>query len=140
LTEVTATPRRGAWTYKDPLRFDGGDTNLYAYVGNDPVNLIDPSGFDWSDWDLSGPANVSAGFAALDLLARGERAVQGALDGLPQPTEGSIERGRGLHQIGLVRRLGHAMPFQLNPGAERGAVKFPPNVRSWKYRPRTGGR
>ncbi len=26
----------------DPLGFGGGDTNLYAYVHNDPVNLIDP--------------------------------------------------------------------------------------------------
>ncbi|RUO94464.1 hypothetical protein D7Y11_04325 [Corallococcus sp. AB018] len=34
----------GRWTAKDPIRFAGGDSNLYAYVGNDPVNLIDPSG------------------------------------------------------------------------------------------------
>ena len=29
---------------KDPILFAGGDTNLYGYVFNDPVNLIDPSG------------------------------------------------------------------------------------------------
>lgn len=34
----------GRWTAKDPLNFGGGDTNLYAYVGNDPINLIDISG------------------------------------------------------------------------------------------------
>ncbi|MCY1019272.1 HNH/endonuclease VII fold putative polymorphic toxin [Pyxidicoccus sp. MSG2] len=34
----------GRWTAKDPLRFGGGDTNLYAYVGGDPVNFVDPSG------------------------------------------------------------------------------------------------
>ena len=34
----------GRWTAKDPIRFDGGDTNLYGYVVNDPVNLIDPNG------------------------------------------------------------------------------------------------
>lgn len=27
-----------------PIGFNGGDTNLYGYVLNDPVNLIDPSG------------------------------------------------------------------------------------------------
>ncbi|MBE0515699.1 RHS repeat-associated core domain-containing protein, partial [Sulfurimonas sp.] len=32
----------GKWTAKDPIGFDGGDTNLYGYVLNDPVNLIDP--------------------------------------------------------------------------------------------------
>ncbi len=37
--------RTGRWTSKDPIRFDGGDTNLYGYVVSDPVNFIDPSGF-----------------------------------------------------------------------------------------------
>jgi RHS repeat-associated protein len=34
----------GRWTAKDPIQFAGGDTNLYAYVENDPVNFIDPFG------------------------------------------------------------------------------------------------
>jgi RHS repeat-associated protein len=29
---------------EDPVGFDAGDTNLYAYVGNNPTNLTDPSG------------------------------------------------------------------------------------------------
>lgn len=33
----------GRWTSKDPIAFKGG-INLYGYVGNDPVNLSDPSG------------------------------------------------------------------------------------------------
>ena len=36
----------GRWTAKDPIGFAGGDTNLYGYVLNDPVNLIDPSGLE----------------------------------------------------------------------------------------------
>ncbi|MBI4954787.1 MAG: hypothetical protein HY908_22385, partial [Myxococcales bacterium] len=37
-------PAVGRWTAKDPIRFDGGDANLYAYVGNDPIEGPDPSG------------------------------------------------------------------------------------------------
>jgi RHS repeat-associated protein len=34
----------GRWTAKDPIRFAGGDENIYAYVGGDPVGKIDPEG------------------------------------------------------------------------------------------------
>lgn len=34
----------GRWTSKDPIRFQGGNTNLYGYVLTDPVNLIDITG------------------------------------------------------------------------------------------------
>ena len=36
--------RTGRWTVKDPIGFAGGDFNLYGYVLNDPVNLVDPYG------------------------------------------------------------------------------------------------
>ncbi len=34
----------GKWTAKDPIDFSGGDSNLYGYVLNDPVNFVDPTG------------------------------------------------------------------------------------------------
>lgn len=37
-------PHTGRWTSKDPIRFGGGDSNLYGYVLGDPVNFIDPTG------------------------------------------------------------------------------------------------
>lgn len=37
-------PETGRWTAKDPIRFEGGDSNLYGYVLTDPVNKIDPPG------------------------------------------------------------------------------------------------
>jgi len=40
-------PETGRWTVKDPIRFDGGDTNLYGYVLNDPINFYDPLGLIW---------------------------------------------------------------------------------------------
>ncbi|MBK8742437.1 MAG: hypothetical protein IPM02_24415 [Betaproteobacteria bacterium] len=38
-------PAAGRWTARDPAVFRGGQTNLYAYVNNNPVNLVDPAGF-----------------------------------------------------------------------------------------------
>jgi RHS repeat-associated protein len=36
----------GRWTAKDPIKFSGGDTNLYGYVLQDPINEADPSGLE----------------------------------------------------------------------------------------------
>jgi len=58
-------PETGRWTAKDPIRFAGGDSNLYGYVLGDPVNLFDPMGTDWVD----SAANFSAGFG--DVLTFG---------------------------------------------------------------------
>lgn len=37
-------PDTGRWTAKDPILFAGGDTDLYGYVLNDPIMLVDPWG------------------------------------------------------------------------------------------------
>jgi RHS repeat-associated protein len=39
-------PFDGRWTSQDPLSFAAGDTNLYRYVFNDPLDAIDPTGDD----------------------------------------------------------------------------------------------
>jgi RHS repeat-associated protein len=37
-------PVIGRWLQRDPIKFDGGTTNLYEYCGNDSVNCVDSSG------------------------------------------------------------------------------------------------
>lgn len=37
-------PKAGRFVTKDPIGFDSGDVNLYAYVENNPVNFVDPTG------------------------------------------------------------------------------------------------
>lgn len=37
-------PTIGRWTTEDPIAFEGGDADLYRYVGNNPTNFTDPSG------------------------------------------------------------------------------------------------
>lgn len=53
-------PTTGRWTTKDAIRFEGGDTNIYAYVTNDPANVIDPSGLR-TECSSDGFGNCGAG-------------------------------------------------------------------------------
>jgi RHS repeat-associated protein len=57
-------PQVGRWLSNDPLGFDGGQTNLYVYVGNDPVNYTDPTGR--LPWFISGPLCVYYEWRASD--------------------------------------------------------------------------
>ena len=41
-------PQVGRFISEDPSGFDGGDVNLYAYVGGNAVNRSDPSGLTWN--------------------------------------------------------------------------------------------
>ncbi|OJH33718.1 RHS repeat-associated core domain-containing protein [Cystobacter ferrugineus] len=54
-------PGKGRWLSRDPLfdrdrkghlssRYSGEATNLYAYVGNSPLDLVDPDGLSWRKW------------------------------------------------------------------------------------------
>ncbi|WP_438031826.1 RHS repeat domain-containing protein [Sorangium sp. So ce204] len=72
-------PEVGRWTSKDPLLFDGGDTNLYAYALGDPVNRTDPTGrsataIPWRELLIgagavaSAPAVAGAGLVGLCIL------------------------------------------------------------------------
>ncbi|HEV2815303.1 MAG TPA: RHS repeat-associated core domain-containing protein, partial [Solirubrobacteraceae bacterium] len=63
-------PATGRWISKDPILFSGGDTNLYAYVFQDPVNLVDPSGLIFD-------TILDVAFIAYDLYKIGESLLNG---------------------------------------------------------------
>ena len=62
----------GKWTAKDPIGFDGGDTNLYGYVLGDPVNFVDSTGE---------AVNVAAGLAGGAIAGVGVALFNGAKNG-----------------------------------------------------------
>ncbi|KAF4516168.1 hypothetical protein B566_EDAN000406 [Ephemera danica] len=47
-------PRLQRFISEDPLGFGGGDANLYGYVWHNPLNYIDPSGYNTAVGALSG--------------------------------------------------------------------------------------
>ncbi len=55
----------GRWTAKDPITFASGDTNLYGYALNDPINFIDPNGRFAFLIPILGNALLGAGIEAL---------------------------------------------------------------------------
>ena len=46
----------GRFLSEDPIGFEGGDWNLYAYVGGNPVIGIDPEGLSITDFLMKGIA------------------------------------------------------------------------------------
>lgn len=63
-------PETGRWTSKDPILFNGGDSNLYGYSFNDPVNFVDSDGRNpviiavGIGAAVGGVANVAGAYAA----------------------------------------------------------------------------
>jgi RHS repeat-associated protein len=63
-------PATGRFVNEDPSGFKGGDANLFRYVGNDPLNQVDPSGLA-AKWASGAKASVpTAGWAALGQQAQ----------------------------------------------------------------------
>ncbi|MEX2164319.1 MAG: RHS repeat-associated core domain-containing protein [Sulfuricaulis sp.] len=113
-------PEAGRWTAKDPIRFSGGDVNLYGYVLGDPVNLIDPTGEV-----ILGPVVTQIG-RVLILVARlffGGRAPKPPKDPLSRPPaiEKTIERPKPT----LPPSKGISEPPK-SPGSQDPRMIFPP--------------
>ena len=133
-------PSIGRWTARDPIDFGGGDTNLYGYVMNDPVNWVDPGGlydvdvhFGWTYiWA------VAAGFSANDALTIAT-ANQGVDEGLSNPffwpigstalhfmsrKEAGIAVEQAIHQ-GNLKLFGRALHFFQDSLSHEGYRAYP---------------
>jgi RHS repeat-associated protein len=92
-------PISGRWTAKDPIGFAGDDSNLYAYVGSDPVNYIDSTGeFAFVPWLIGIGAGMALDWVIDNYLAP---AIQDWLD----ETFGGDDCGPGTDAAGIIDAL-----------------------------------
>lgn len=105
---------------EDPIGFRSGDTNLYAYVGNDPINMVDSMGLQRHEQRPGGPVpppHLTPGEIAKGEIVKGigeaahSRAlpVAGGLGDLAPPlyyyTETLKENRRQMNEICCLRKI-----------------------------------
>ncbi len=109
-------PETGRWTSRDPIGLAGGDTDLYAYCGNDPVNAVDPSGLlAWYDRAINTAANMSAGFG--DAMTFGITGLVRDAGGLSD----YVDDSSGAYLAGEVAGTLYGMALEGGAGAAAGA-------------------
>jgi RHS repeat-associated protein len=104
-------PDIGRWTAKDPIFFAGGDSDLYGYCVNDPIDLIDQEG-SWAQLAL----------AAEWILVRGHILYQRAAPHIARAVSGAWAYGRNAASSALswIKRLsGKPHPTKLNHGCKQ---------------------
>jgi RHS repeat-associated protein len=108
----------GRWTAKDPILFGGGDTNLYGYALNDPVNWLDPLGLEQVRngiiYDDAGNLIDEVGLAAPHPLADPINWLSGGLTGL---IKGSAVKAAAACPVGPERLVIGKLKDLHKPGA-----------------------
>ncbi len=102
-------PDVGRWTAVDPILFAGGDTNLYGYVLNDPVNSL----------DLEGTAKLGLGIGG-SFFYGGAGGYAGGIIGFDFSDRGI----RLCVQITACSRLGAGAAVGIRPAVSIGSGTF----------------
>lgn len=120
-------PQTGRWTAKDPALFWSDSPNLYAYVSNDPVNLIDREGRIAVPVILGGLVITTAAVLAYEVWLTTPAGKEFLRDAsrLP-PLTGPAESRRYRDQPGAPERT--CPPPTAIPGARPKTTPAPPLV------------
>jgi RHS repeat-associated protein len=114
-------PTTGRWSAKDPIDFEGDDTNLYGYVLGDPVNSTDAAGLQGIAVPVPAPAPAPGSTASgpkkmpcitCQIQQEIDNATQAVRD-LAQDLANSFARRKG--ERGLEKGRGDDPFWQLSP-------------------------
>ncbi len=105
------SPTLGRFISEDPIRFAGGQPNLYAYVFDDPTNFIDPLGLDAWDW-VQNFGDFSNGAASVLTFGLTDQ-VNNALG-----NSQFVNKCSGWHTLGTVTGIGLTTAIGGAAGAE----------------------
>jgi len=129
----------GRWTARDPIGFAAGDTNLYGYTSNDPVNFVDPSGL-FSPTTIAGV--VTGAIAGVSgAIASGQDGVGVVIGGFSGAIVGGIvgtvNPGGAAAAGGLASKVitGYAVGALSNIGGQFFATQLNPNSNSTDFSP-----
>jgi RHS repeat-associated protein/uncharacterized repeat protein (TIGR01451 family) len=102
----------GRWAAKDPIGFDGGDTNLFAYVAGDPVNWLDADGLSKFGWTLhlldNGGSKLGRPLADKADAVAARQAGENVLVKTKQPAKQVETAANGGTDV--LRHKGHELP------------------------------
>jgi RHS repeat-associated protein len=133
------SPESGRFTAKDPIDFNGGDTNLYSYTMSDPVNYVDPSGlYDrLVHYSLTLQLALKAGFSSevAHRIAAADQGIDDNSDTGPFDKDGGPEYHFSSHTMALSKLNGVLSPEELGQALHRLQDSYSHAGYSWE----TGG-
>ena len=102
----------GRFGSRDPIGFRGGDNNLYRYVRNTPVTVVDPLGLKVYDYSRGYLAN---GMTPYTLMSAGDTVINTGI-GTITVKSSNIEKGDADYDAGVcvLRKLGFSLPRSEN--------------------------
>jgi RHS repeat-associated protein len=93
------SPDFGRFLQSDPIRFDGGDINLYRYCGNSTTVYTDPAGLFRVGQFATGVASLGGGVVGIFGGAALSGTGVGAIGGVPIMLSGVVAFGYGIGNI-----------------------------------------